>query len=344
MTAAVGGRRFRRSPYLILQWSGPEPVLVNADTLACCRVHPDLIAALSRMGAWSSFDDLAAAELPLGRDAVEALAGAGLLQVEHEVAAADGPGFDWDPIELAVQRRTAFGGARVERAPSPPPVIRPRFTDRPATALPPPLPSLPMALDVALARRRSERTYAARPLQLQELSTLLHHAARVVQRLDDPALGDRLLRPFPTAGARSELEIYALVDRGVAGTEPGAYHYDPFEHRLRQLRGRDDDHQRILRSVHAMAGGALDRDPAVVLLITAVFGRIMWKYRDLGLSLIYKDVGALLQTLYLVATALELAPCALGSGAEAENSRWLGLDPLQESQVGCFVIGPGVRP
>ena len=44
------------------------------------------------------------------------------------------------------------------------------------------------------------------------------------------------------------------------------------------------------------------------------------RYGHLALSLIYKDVGCLLQTLYFVATAQELAPCAVGGGDEAANS------------------------
>jgi Nitroreductase len=70
-----------------------------------------------------------------------------------------------------------------------------------------------------------------------------------------------------------------------------------------------------------------------VLVITAVFARVMWKYQGIGLSLIYKDTGCLTQTLYLVATALGLAPCAIGGGDERAVAHWLGLDPLVEAPV-----------
>lgn len=336
---SVAGRRFRRSAHLVLYWAEGEAVLVDAHTLARSDAPPSLVALLSGLSEWSSAEELRAAGLPLEEADLEELAKVGLLQAEDERPAGEAPRFAWDPLELAVQRRTAFGGARAERTGSAL-NIGARFEDRPVVALPPAAPLPAMTLGTALQQRRSVRAYGSRPLRLEEVSALLHHSARVIERRSDGRLGDREFRPFPTAGACSELKIYLVVDGGVSDLEPGAYHYDPPDHRLRRLRGKDDQHRRILRSVHSMAGGMLNRDPAVVLLVTAVFERIMWKYRDLGLSLIYKDVGALFQTLYLVATGLELAPCALGAGEEAENSRWLGLDPLQESQVGCFLVGP----
>jgi SagB-type dehydrogenase family enzyme len=331
------GHRFRRARYLVLYWAGSDAVLMDAHTLACTDAPSSLVALLSGLTAWSSAEDLRAAGMPLEEADLQQLAKAGLLEAEDERPVGKPSQFAWDPLELAVQRKTAFGGARVERMGSAP-NIGARFEGRPVVALPSAGPLPAMTLETALQRRRSVRTYGSQPLRLEDLSALLHHSARVIERRSDGLLGDREFRPFPTAGARSELNIYLVVD-GVAGLEPGAYHYDHPGHRLRALRGKDDHHRRILRSVHSMAGGMLNRDPAVVLLVTAVFERIMWKYRNLGLSLIYKDVGALFQTLYLVATALELAPCALGGGEEAENSRWLGLDPLQESQVGCFLVG-----
>jgi SagB-type dehydrogenase family enzyme len=90
-------------------------------------------------------------------------------------------------------------------------------------------------------------------------------------------------------------------------------------------------------------GRAMDSElpvePAAVLLVTAVFARTMWKYEDIGLGLVYKDAGALLQTLYMVAQALDLAGCAVHLRGENEIAAWLGLDPMEESLVACFALG-----
>jgi SagB-type dehydrogenase family enzyme len=77
----------------------------------------------------------------------------------------------------------------------------------------------------------------------------------------------------------------------------------------------------------------------VLLIITARFGRVSWKYRGMSYATVLKDVGALMQTMYLVATAMELAPCALGGGDAERFARVIGSDYFSETSVGEFLIG-----
>jgi hypothetical protein len=84
---------------------------------------------------------------------------------------------------------------------------------------------------------------------------------------------------------------------------------------------------------------ALDGRPAVLFLITAVFGRTAWKYRGIPLHLILQEVGALYQTMYLAATALELAACPATPFPERAVAEILNLDTPDESQVGMFALG-----
>jgi SagB-type dehydrogenase family enzyme len=77
----------------------------------------------------------------------------------------------------------------------------------------------------------------------------------------------------------------------------------------------------------------------VLITVTSRFGRLSWKYSQIAYALTLKHVGVLYQTLYLVATAMGLAPCAVGSGDTAAAARALGLDWTQESSVGEFLIG-----
>ena len=53
--------------------------------------------------------------------------------------------------------------------------------------------------------------------------------------------------------------------------------------------------------------------PQIVITIAARFGRVSWKYSSLAYALILKDVGVLIQTLYLMATDMGLGGCAIGS-------------------------------
>jgi SagB-type dehydrogenase family enzyme len=323
--------RFRRSPLLLGTWCDDHLELLDADTLRRWPMTGALVELLAALGSWSTADELARAGMPIGTQGLTKLVELGL--VESDACGTEGAsrGGVWDPLELAVHRRTAFGGVRPAASGSPSP-----RRERPApSAIELPLPATPLnaSLGDVLTSRRTLRAYAARALRLEELSSFLHHAAQSVE-------AD--LRPYPTAGARSELEVY-VVANDVDGLQPGAYHYDPHCHRLTRLRGRDAHQAQLVEAMHAATGGSLSGDPPVILLITAVFERIMARYRQLGLSLIYKDVGGLFQTFYLVATAMGLAPCAIGGGQERANSLWLGLDPLVESQVGCFLLGAAER-
>jgi SagB-type dehydrogenase family enzyme len=222
----------------------------------------------------------------------------------------------------------------------PPPLRKEIRVAGSAISLPQPASHLPKLFSDVLAQRRSVRRYADRPLDLEEISTFLYHTARVIDVFHHSELGDTALRPFPTAGARSELELY-LVNENIAGLDAGAYYYNPFDHSVLKLSDRDDHQGKILAAANVMTGEQLNRNPAAAVLITAVFDRTMWKYGDLGPSLIYRDAGCLIQTCYLVATALDIAPCALGG--ELDCSRWLQLDPKNESQVGCVLLGPATE-
>jgi SagB-type dehydrogenase family enzyme len=64
-------------------------------------------------------------------------------------------------------------------------------------------------------------------------------------------------------------------------------------------------------------------------------------YGPLAYSLILKEVGALFQTIYLVAEYLGLATCALGGGIPDDAFSRIGkIEELAEPVVGEFMIGP----
>jgi SagB-type dehydrogenase family enzyme len=76
----------------------------------------------------------------------------------------------------------------------------------------------------------------------------------------------------------------------------------------------------------------------VLLILAARFSRVMWKYQGMAYALILKDTGALMQTMYLVATAMNLAPCAVGAGDTDLFAQATSLNPLQEASVGEFTL------
>jgi SagB-type dehydrogenase family enzyme len=81
--------------------------------------------------------------------------------------------------------------------------------------------------------------------------------------------------------------------------------------------------------------------PQILFTIAARFDRVSWKYSAIAYSLILKDVGALLQTLYLTATDMNLGGCAIGTGNIELFARMTGQDFHREGPVGQFALGRG---
>src|SRR5204863_4746710 len=108
------------------------------------------------------------------------------------------------------------------------------------------------------------------------------------------------------------LELYTVIS-AVAGLEPGMYLYHPVEHALGTVRAMDEEVAPLVADARLCAGRMPD-DPAILLIIAARFGRTTWKYESLAYRLILLELGTLFQTLHMVATAMGLAGCALGTG------------------------------
>ncbi|MET8145099.1 SagB family peptide dehydrogenase [Sphaerisporangium sp. NPDC005288] len=189
-----------------------------------------------------------------------------------------------------------------------------------------------------LESRRSVREYAGAPPTVRQLGELLYRAARV-RGVFGPAPGmpyEASSRPYPAGGAAYELELYLTVAR-CEGLDAGVYHYDPLGHRLAALPARDADARAMLGVARLATGGMAT--PDVLITVTSRFQRMSWKYSGLAYAATLKNVGALYQTLYLVATAMGMAPCGLGSGDADLAARTFGLDWARESSVGDFLIG-----
>ena len=207
-------------------------------------------------------------------------------------------------------------------------------------------------LTTAIEKRSSIREYDEHnPITIEQLGELLYRSARIKEiytlDADQQALskeqfgedfdwGELSRRPYPCGGAMYELEIYPVVRR-CEGIKPGLYHYDPLNHQLAQIDADDSDIQALLKDAHQSSGE--QGIPQVLLIITARFGRLFRKYRSLAYALVLKHVGVLYQNLYLVATNMKLAPCALGAGDSDRFAQMTGLDYVVESSVGEFMLG-----
>lgn len=258
----------------------------------------------------------------------------------------------WEFHDILFHARTLYGRSpahqggtyRHEGKRPSPPVAKPPVSEV-CIDLPPPSVELAMKLarpfgDV-LETRASRRDITDALPTLEELGALLHAAARI-KRVEHVGGHDEdvSLRPSPSGGARHALEIYPLIRR-CQGLEPGAWHYNPLRHRLERVSVHDAAQRADMERVMELNPyESLGTDiPQITLYFSARLGRTAWKYEALAYKLINQDLGCLYQTLYLVATALDLKPCALGSLDAPLLGRTLGVDWRAEPFVGAFVLG-----
>jgi SagB-type dehydrogenase family enzyme len=200
-----------------------------------------------------------------------------------------------------------------------------------------------------LRQRHSTRIFDdQRPITLAELARFLDGAARVQARwshkLDlgteyDPVI-EYATRPYPSGGGSWELELYLSVDK-CEGLARGFYHYDAGAHALVPIVVRTQELNELLTGAKfAMDAPAA---PQILITIAARFGRISWKYSALAYALILKDVGVLIQTLYLMATDIGLGACAIGSVNIDLFARMTGIEFYVEGPVGQIAVGRGAQ-
>ena len=197
-----------------------------------------------------------------------------------------------------------------------------------------------------LRERHSTRSFDDKePITLAELATFLDSTARVLSQWGaDPGDGGPLLtyavRPYPSAGASYELELYLAVNR-CEGLARGFYHYDAGEHTLVVIDAGAHELDSLLMGAELAMGAPAA--PQILMIIAARFGRVSWKYSSIAYELILKDVGVLMQTLYLMATDMGLGGCAIGTTNIDLFAKMTGLEFHVEGPVGQFALGRGMQ-
>jgi SagB-type dehydrogenase family enzyme len=228
---------------------------------------------------------------------------------------------------------------------APPAAVRPRWPGKKID-----LGKLPAATSVSplasLTRERhSTRDFDDRqPITLAELARFLDQTARIQSKWKSEVdLGDGdgpvvayTSRPYPSGGSAYELELYLTV-ANCAGLARGFYHYDADRHALVPIAVREQE----LDAQLAAAGFAMDAAaaPQILITIAARFDRVAWKYSSIAYSLILKDVGVLIQTLYLTATDMRLGGCAIGTNNIDRFAKMTGIEFHIEGPVGQFALG-----
>jgi SagB-type dehydrogenase family enzyme len=350
---------YRLSQQTIIRADGDALIAyspLSTVTVAFTGIRPAAILTLLAVGSQTVAD--IAAQTGLGRKFAERLldelVAARVVEsaADHAIHAVAPPHALWSPEELAVHERSRVGRhvqpvggtyrfrGRVAAEP-----VRHPIPGAVSTALPRPdldeLARTEAPLTAVVGQRRSIRQHDdTRPITRVQLAEFLYRVGRTwdVREVDGQEIARR---PYPTGGQICEIELYPLISR-CADVSPGLYHYDSVDHRLELIAETSPLADRMLR--YARSAAAMAQVPQVLLIGTARMTRLMWKYEGLAYSMALKNAGVLTGLMYLVATAMGLAPCGVGSGDAAAFAAMSGRDPLVEPSVADFLLGSRREP
>jgi SagB-type dehydrogenase family enzyme len=193
-----------------------------------------------------------------------------------------------------------------------------------------------MVLETALLERRTVREFRRTAVELSDLATVVGGTWGRTGTQVGGLFGSLPVKTSPSAGSIHPIECYVLA-WNVRGLEPGLYHYDVRSGELRRLRrGRFR-----AQAVRAASGQAWVGRAGFLCVMTAVFGRSLWKYDDeVTYRTLFLDAGHLAQTFCLLATARGLGPFTTAAIQDSFIEKFLGLDGTTEFPV--YLCGAGV--
>jgi SagB-type dehydrogenase family enzyme len=181
----------------------------------------------------------------------------------------------------------------------------------------------------AIKRRRSVRNYSNQLMTLDELSRLLYYTGGI----NTERWGSKL-RSAPSAGALYPIEVY-LVIHNVGDLNRGLYHYAVKDHALEPLRA-DDLRGEIVS--HGLMQEFLGQ-ANLVLVFTAIFQRLRWKYQERSYRYALIEAGHLGQNAYLAATSMGMGACAVGAFLDDNLNAMLGIDGQNEAAIYTLSVG-----
>jgi SagB-type dehydrogenase family enzyme len=177
-------------------------------------------------------------------------------------------------------------------------------------------------------------------IDLAELQTVLSGAFQA-KRVIGGILGEHLLKPYPSGGARHPLEAYVIA-KAVSGLPASAYHFDAVDGTLRQL-----TNSAAVAGIDAVCfgkGGIVTA--SAVLVITSRWPRHNWKYRySRSYRMVLLELGHAIQAIHLSARANGLGAYHCPSINDAELLPLLDLtDDCAEGPLYAIGIGKdGIR-
>ncbi len=184
-------------------------------------------------------------------------------------------------------------------------------------------------LEDVVAGRHSVRSFADKPLALDQLARLLFTADGLTHKQ-----GSWEMRSAPSGGALYPIELYLIVSR-VEALEKGLYHFQVSDSSLELVNAGEFAQAVHLASNEQSAVG----DSPITIIMSARFDRSTVKYSDRGYRYAYIEAGCICQNIYLQATALGLGTVAVGAFNDDALNGLLGIDGQSEAALLIMPVG-----
>lgn len=207
--------------------------------------------------------------------------------------------------------------------------------------------SLPLArpprreFDALLERRKTCRNFDdAQCVNADDLATMLQRVWGAMGTLEMAPGAVAVKKNSPAGGGLHAVEAYVLVQRA-EGLVPGLYHYLALDHALEPLQTMSAEQAAALAH-QCVAGQHWFANAPVIVIMTARFDRLFWKYRrhSKAWRVVHLDVGHLSQTMYLSAADLGLGAFVTAAINDGDIASALGLQVMQEDAIALVGFGP----
>jgi putative peptide maturation dehydrogenase len=250
-------------------------------------------------------------------------------------------GGGWTGIDIEARHEAGLMPSAAQLVVSNGPAPAPGYERRPGQAVQRLRPPARRDFDGLLAQRRTCRNFDEHAaLSAQDLATMLHRVWGAIGTRELAPGAVAVKKTSPAGGGLHAVEAYVLVQRA-EGLAPGLYHYLPLEHALEPMQAMQDDAAAALAH-RFLAGQYWFANVPVLVVMTARFDRLFWKYRRHAKAwrVAHLDVGHLSQTMYLSAADLGLGAFVTAAINDLDIEAALELAPLQEAALAIVGFGP----
>ena len=208
------------------------------------------------------------------------------------------------------------------------------FEDRPFLALPTEVAPLGIRLDLAMKGRMTTHGMSPCSLPMKHAATILHYGYGNIRKNEEQGSVPVGFKASPSAGALYPLELYCY-SQCVEGMTTGLYHYDSVRHGLAIVRA-GDARELLGRS---MIQTSIPYECSILVFVTAVFERSIFKYGDRGYRFVLLEAGHVAQNIDLVAIGLGLGSINIGGFFDRRVDEFLGIDGCAHSAL--YIVGIG---